>query len=86
MNKRFILPFAVLLGAFSYSTSAAESRDSSCPMFQAGHAQAASMPHAIKPMRHGAHGLHGKECLSACKASSHQPNGVSASHDATHIH
>ncbi len=69
MNKLFTLSFVALIGATSHSAIASETPDSPCPMHQAKHTPAASMPHDMKPMHHGAHDMCGKACLASCKAA-----------------
>ncbi|SFM96123.1 hypothetical protein SAMN05660284_00122 [Formivibrio citricus] len=93
MNKLFALSFAALIGATSHSALAAEAHDSPCKTHQAKHAQAASMPHAIKhDMKHmqgGTHDMPCKACSASCKTapSKAEPaKEAGTQHDTTHVH
>ncbi len=85
MNKLFTLSFAALIGALSHSALASETDDSHCPMHSIKHPQAASMPHAMKPMHHGAHDMSGKACPASCKATPAKEASAPLN-DAKHTH
>lgn len=89
MNKLFALSFAALIGATSHSVLASETHDSPCKAHQAKHAQAASMPHAMKHMHSGTQDMHSKACAASNKVAPYKASQVketNAPHNATHVH